>query len=216
MKTPEFPPPDPRDPPEVATSLRNAAALWAKGRHKDALQHLMRAAASAQSSSKSGAPKSDLRVVQLAMAATELAAFVHGGDDPRSIPISIDFDAGAVDVESLNASALESVDSTDDAAEVAKIVKGRVHPEPEVARADLGTTLPQGYKLPGVPADWPFGKKKQASAPQPPKKAAAKTPEEAPSPEPPAVDPMEDDPHGAPTRRMEDIDTKRDPGHGKR
>ena len=206
MKTPEFPRPDPRDPPEVATSLRNAAALWAKGRHRDALPHLMRAAAAAQS--KSEAPKSDLRVVELAMAATELAAFVHGGDDPRSIPISLDFDADAVDVESLNPSALESVSSDPAVNRAAEVVlKGRVHAEPQAPRADLGTTLPQGYKLPGVPADWPFGKKKKAAVP------TAQSLKEAPSttPEPDPVDPMEDDPHGAPTRRMEDIDTRRDP-----
>lgn len=216
MKTPEFPPPDPRDAPEVAESLRVAAALWKNGRHHEALPHLMRAAAGAQQ--RSSAPKSDTRIVELAMAATELAAFVHSGEDPRSIPISLDF--GSLDLESLPSAAIELIEPPrPPPAKLAHTLREEPRPSPDTKiveppaapapiAVDLSQTLPQGQKLENVPLIWQYAKKKPSSPAVP----ATKVLQEAPTtePEPPS------DPHGAPTRRMEDIDTKRDPGGDKR
>lgn len=223
MKTPEFPPPDSRDAPEVALALRNAAAFWAAGRHRDALPLLMRAAATAQT--KTEAPKSDMRVVELAMAATEIAAFVHSGEDPRSIPVSLDFSVGSVDIESIDieSAAIQIIappgppparpvhtmrEDERPASSPDTHAAPPVKLAPPTAPVDLTQTLPQGAKLENVPKLWQYAKAK-APVPTPKPMPAVKEAKPAEEPAPPS------DPHGAPTRRMEDVETKRDP-HDKR
>lgn len=185
----------------VAYALRNAAALWAAGRHKDALPLLLRAA----ESSEGGTAHSNQRAAELARAAYQLSVFVQGGEDPKSIPISIHFDVESIDVQSIQIDSKE-VEVIEEAEAPKKPAAPPAKPKPLV----LDQTLNTGHKMPGAPANWPFPKKQPPPAPAAVPKS--ETLKEAPSTEPD----VEDDPHGAPTRRMEDIETRRDHDNKKR
>lgn len=101
----QFPPPHPSDPEPVGWALCTAAALWKAKRYGDAVGWIQKAAANAASLHGDGAD-SNVRVVELTIAATELAHYVrkweHGDDDadPSSIPVSTEFQEIDLDVES--------------------------------------------------------------------------------------------------------------------
>jgi hypothetical protein len=89
-------------------------------------------------------------------------------------------------------------------------------PEPPKKQVDLSQTLPQGQKLENVPLVWQYAKAK-APRERPAAVPASEVLKEAPQTEPePLSEQHRDNPHGAPTRRMEDILTKRDPRGDKR
>ena len=75
--------------------LLAAAAMWSSDRHTDAILHLARAAALASTVGPE-------RAKVLSDAALSLTSFIDAGDDPRSIPISLHFDA-----ESLHSTMME-------------------------------------------------------------------------------------------------------------
>lgn len=206
-KVPAFPPPNPNDPPEVAAPLRNAAVLWAAHRHREAIPQLVRAAAAAKT--KSAAPQTDPRVVELALAATELAAFVENGEDPRSIPISLDFDTHSVSLSSLEESVLEIdvVSRQSSAPKQTLPEENRPTPPPAPApktplkapsKIDLTETLPQGARAP-QPAQPPLNIRVVRPAQTPP----AQSLKEAPFTEP------NERTSALPTKRMEDVPTRR-------
>ncbi len=214
-KLPAFPPPNTKDSPEVAAYLRNAAVLWSAHRHRESLALLVRAANSARSRSDVG----DSRVVELALAATELAAFVDAGDDPRSIPISIEFNAESVDINSIDLRSIQSsvLDITVEPprrpshANVSTLREAeRPTPPPAPApptppkppsRIDLTQTMPQGARPP-QPAAPPLNLRVVAPAGTPP----ASTLKEAP-----ITEPTNERSSALPTKRMEDVPTRRAP-----
>lgn len=115
MKSPPaFPPPDSADTDDTKWALTTAAALWKTGRYRDALPWIQRAATAA-ARAHDGDPTSNVRVVELTVAAAELASFVgawSAGDssvDPSSIPISIEIDTDSIDVMSIPSEAIEIV-----------------------------------------------------------------------------------------------------------
>lgn len=69
--------------------LLTAAAMWQTERHNEAILHLARAAALASTTTPE-------RAKQLSEAAIVLTSFIDAGDDPRSIPISLHFDAESI------------------------------------------------------------------------------------------------------------------------
>jgi hypothetical protein len=207
---PKFPPPTPGDSPEVATLLRNAAALWSKDRHREALPLLVRAANAAKT--RSEAPASDLRVVTLALAATELAAYVDAGEDPRSIPISLEFNTDSIDINSIDVTSAESsvlhisVDpprpmSTlrEEQRPAAPRPNAPAAPRPP-PRIDLTQTMSQDPRPP-QPAAPPLNIRviQPAGVPTP------NTLREAPTTEP------SERASAVPTKRMEDVPTRRAP-----
>ncbi len=112
---PSFPPPDSADDDDTRWALTTAAALWKNGRYRDALPWLQRAAAAAGRASGDADPKSNVRVVQLTVAAAELAGFVEAWSagtssvGPSSIPISIELDTESIDVMSIPSEAIEVI-----------------------------------------------------------------------------------------------------------
>jgi hypothetical protein len=194
--------------------LRNAAALWEAKRHSQAIPLLVRAANAAKS--RSGAPASDARVVELALAATELAEFVNRGEDPQSIPISIDFNTQSVDINSIDLQSIASsvLDITVEPPRRASHVntlreEERPTPPPAPApptppkppsKVDLTQTLPQGARSPQPPAA-PLNIRVVKPAQTP----STNSLREAPFTEP------NDRASATPTKRMEDIPTKRAP-----
>jgi len=205
---PAFPPPSSKDSAEVAALLRNAAVLWAAHRHGEAITLLVRAAARS--------PATDARGVELAAGATELAAYVDSGDDPRSIPISIEFNAHSVDINSIDVTSVESsvLDITVEPPRRPSHVStmreaARPTPPPAPApptpprapsRIDLTETLPQGARAP-QPASPPLNIRVIAPAGTP----SPNTLRDAPLTEP------NERASALPTKRMEDIPTKRAP-----
>ena len=202
MVTPVFPPPDPRDPPAVAATLRTAAALWNAGRHREAIPHLIKAAPLAASA---GAPRD--RVMFLAKAATEIATFVEGGDDPRSIPISLDFDVASVNLESVAIEILAPPKKPPPRQRKGTMPE-EFRPQPDTVRVDpeaqripppktldLTETVPQGTKPSGPPKPYVWPTRPQRKAPSAPKIPRVLAP----------------DVNSAQTKRMEDIPTERSP-----
>jgi hypothetical protein len=188
---PKFPEPNPNDAPLVAYALRNAAALWAAGRHKDSLSLLVQAADDAQGDS----PTSRMRALEIVRGIGLLSAHLDRGEDPKSIPISLEFDIESIDVQSIHVASKD-----------VEVIETDANKPPVAAPAakplQLDHTLASGQKLEGAPKDWPYAKKPAPPAPRI---------EEKQAPAEPAPEEFEDNPHGAPTRRMDDIVTLRDP-----
>ena len=103
----QFPPPHPSDPEPVGWALCTAAALWKAGRYSDAVGWIEKAATNA-TTIRGAEARSDPRVVEFTIAATELAHYVKkwaAGDDdadPASIPVSTEFQQIDLDIESVN------------------------------------------------------------------------------------------------------------------
>lgn len=104
----QFPPPHPSDPEPVGWALCTAAALWKAGRYGDSVAWIQKAASNAAALAGDAAD-SNVRVVELTIAATELGHYVrkweHGDDDadPASIPVSTDFQEIDLEIESIPA-----------------------------------------------------------------------------------------------------------------
>lgn len=102
----QFPPPHPSDPEPVGWALCTAAALWKAGRYGDSVAWIQKAASNAAALAGDAAD-SNVRVVELTIAATELGHYVrkweHGDDDadPASIPVSTDFQEIDLEIESV-------------------------------------------------------------------------------------------------------------------
>ncbi len=141
---PEFPPPDIRDSQEVAWALYTAAALWRRGDFGDALIWLQRAAAiAAKEQSEAGGVDSNVRVVALTIAASDLAAFVQqsaaGGEHPSSVRIGNEYaDAPSIELR------------TEDLQSLSNLPPSPLGPPPALPPRNkvLGATLPQDARRP--------------------------------------------------------------------
>lgn len=171
----EFPGPDPTDPPDVAKMLHAAAGMWAAQKHNESILHLARAAALA-------ATKNPARAKHLSDAALALTSVIDRGDDPRSIPLSIDFDA-------------ESVQSA-----MIEIIEPAGKPQFPPPRTRKGT-MPEEFR------EGPDTVKVDVAELRiPPPRTMDLT-----STVPQGYAPKKPDEHSAETKRWEEIVTKRDP-----
>ncbi|MGZ3422731.1 MAG: tetratricopeptide repeat protein [Polyangiales bacterium] len=139
---PSFPGPHASDSDDVSWALCTAAALWKLGKYDDAVNWVQRAAKEAAGAESH--PDSNVRVVQLTIAATELGQYVkdwHKGQDadPKSVAISIDFDTDAIEIDSEGTPIVEPPPV--------------VQPPKLAPRAKtFAGTLPQDARTPLVPA----------------------------------------------------------------
>lgn len=124
--------------------------MWAAEKHNESILHLARAAALASTSNPA-------RAKLLSDAAISLTSFIDAGDDPRSIPISLDFDA-----ESVHSAMIEIVAPQKPSAPPPRVRKGTLpedfRPAPDTVRVDIApirpllprvdltATVPQGQK----------------------------------------------------------------------
>ncbi|MBL8719550.1 MAG: hypothetical protein JNL79_26410 [Myxococcales bacterium] len=156
----QFPPPHPSDPEPVGWALCTAAALWKAKRYGDSVAWIQKAAANAASLHGDGAD-SNVRVVELTIAATELAHYVrkweHGDDDadPSSIPVSTDFQEIDLEVESVDPAQLAP---RKNATAAPVVIKPAMPPrrraetlQQEQREVPLPRTIPVARPLPAAP-----------------------------------------------------------------